>query len=554
MIKVPGDPANRAPKEQSMKKHMIYLMGVSALALATAFAPLSLAQNALAASSTGMAAATTEQTFSYVVQPGNSLSTLAKTYGTTVSAILALNPQITNPNFIYSGEVLLIPVGLGTSPIVPVTSSVASAFITPSTGPQGTYVQVVVSGFPASTPIQVGLHKLNQKLIESKANATTDAYGSATVTMRIPTGSNPNNNLDWVAQVSTTSGKSLAVSSNEFVVSSTITPVYTGEFTYLVRPGDTLSILAREYGTSVSAILALNPQITNPSYIYPGETLAIPTGLVTNPSVPVISSQPSAFIAPSSGPQGTYIEVVVSGFPANTPIQVGLHKLNQKLIESKANATTDAYGSATVTMRIPTGSNANNNLAWLAQVSTTSGTSVTVSSNEFVISTSTTVSTGEFTYLVRPGDTLSILAREYGTSVSAILALNPEITNPSYIYPGETLVIPAGQVTNPIVPVISSQPVALITPSSGPQGTYIQVRVGGFPANTSIEIGLHKYDRTLIESHTNATTDAYGQAFVTMRIPTGSNVSNNREWLAQVTTTSGKSLTVTSNPFYVTGY
>jgi hypothetical protein len=45
----------------------------------------------------------------YVVQPGDRLSTIAGRYGTTTSAILALNPKITNANQIYSGETIRIP-------------------------------------------------------------------------------------------------------------------------------------------------------------------------------------------------------------------------------------------------------------------------------------------------------------------------------------------------------------------------------------------------------------------------------------------------------------
>lgn len=45
----------------------------------------------------------------YVVRPGDRLSTIAGRYGTTTSAILALNPKITNANQIYSGEAIRIP-------------------------------------------------------------------------------------------------------------------------------------------------------------------------------------------------------------------------------------------------------------------------------------------------------------------------------------------------------------------------------------------------------------------------------------------------------------
>ena len=45
----------------------------------------------------------------HVVRPGEYLAQIASRYGVTVSAIVSAN-NIRNPNFIYSGQVLWIPV------------------------------------------------------------------------------------------------------------------------------------------------------------------------------------------------------------------------------------------------------------------------------------------------------------------------------------------------------------------------------------------------------------------------------------------------------------
>lgn len=45
--------------------------------------------------------------------------------------------------------------------------------------------------------------------------------------------------------------------------------------TYVVKKGDTLSKIAKANGTTVKAIQALNPQITNPNKIYVGQTIRI---------------------------------------------------------------------------------------------------------------------------------------------------------------------------------------------------------------------------------------------------------------------------------------
>ena len=45
----------------------------------------------------------------YIVQTGDILQDIASKLGTTVEAIVALNPTITDPNKIFPGERILIP-------------------------------------------------------------------------------------------------------------------------------------------------------------------------------------------------------------------------------------------------------------------------------------------------------------------------------------------------------------------------------------------------------------------------------------------------------------
>lgn len=53
-------------------------------------------------------------------------------------------------------------------------------------------------------------------------------------------------------------------------------PSYYGCGTYVVQYGDTLRLIAARYGTTVSAILAVNPQIWNPNLIYVGQIICLP--------------------------------------------------------------------------------------------------------------------------------------------------------------------------------------------------------------------------------------------------------------------------------------
>lgn len=47
---------------------------------------------------------------------------------------------------------------------------------------------------------------------------------------------------------------------------------------YVIRPGDSLHSIAVKYGTTISHLMALNPQITNPHRIHPGERIRVSYG------------------------------------------------------------------------------------------------------------------------------------------------------------------------------------------------------------------------------------------------------------------------------------
>lgn len=55
----------------------------------------------------------------HTVQRGEYLALIARNYGTTVQQILWANPQITNPNRIYTGQVIFVPFGTQPPPPQP---------------------------------------------------------------------------------------------------------------------------------------------------------------------------------------------------------------------------------------------------------------------------------------------------------------------------------------------------------------------------------------------------------------------------------------------------
>jgi len=80
------------------------------------------------------------------------------------------------------------------------------------------------------------------------------------------------------------------------------------------------------------------------------------------------------------------------------------------------------------------------------------------------------------TYVVQPGDTLSAIARRFGTNVVALAAAN-NIANPNYIYVGQRLIIPGGSPQPGTTPTAPPPP-----PSGGSSGLELGGQATGMGA------------------------------------------------------------------------
>lgn len=69
---------------------------------------------------------------------------------------------------------------------------------------------------------------------------------------------------------------------------------------HIVQPGQYIAQIARLYNVTPQAILAANPQVTNPNLIFPGQTLVIPT---CGP-IPIQPPQPPIVVPPGPGTGG----------------------------------------------------------------------------------------------------------------------------------------------------------------------------------------------------------------------------------------------------------
>jgi len=260
---------------------------------------------------------------------------------------------------------------------------------------------------------------------------------------------------------------------------------------YIVQRGDYLSQIARTCGVTLTALLNANPGITNPNIIYVGMVLVIPDG--TNPV-------PTA--APTVAPGGdTYI------------VQRGD---TLRIIANRFGTTVAAIVAVNPAITNP-------NIIYVGQrIKLPSGTSP-------VPTPVPTVNPGGSTYIVQRGDTLRIIANRFGTTVAAILAVNPAITNPNIIYVGQRIKLPGGGTTPPVSGAWVS-----ISPTTGTPGTVITVTAAGFPANADVDVrlGLQGGGTQVV---VDAKIDSAGNLSKTITLP--GSAAAGEKWVVVVVTT-----------------
>ena len=169
----------------------------------------------------------------YTVQEGDTLTSIAQKYDTTVHEITVTN-SIVNPNLIYVGEVLKIYPG--NRSIIKRKKVFTTTYIVQS----GDTLTSIAIKFDTTVQAIAELNDLQ--------NPNLIYVGEI---LKIPTNSR---------------GNLSATSSRQYIK------------TYIVQSGDTLTSIAKKFNTTADKIALLN-NITNPNLIYPGQILKIETSI-----------------------------------------------------------------------------------------------------------------------------------------------------------------------------------------------------------------------------------------------------------------------------------
>lgn len=165
---------------------------------------------------------------SYVVEWGDTLAAVAKRCGTTVAALRLANPNL--GYWLYAGQTLWLP----------------GAYLDNGNG-YATYI--VARG--------------------DTLKALAARYGT---TMDVLASLNGIINYDLIYQ-----GQRLTVPSSAGAPTRSPTPMPTRAGTYVVQWGDTLRKIASRMNVDLSDLVAVNPQIWNPSLIYVGQVIYLPS-------------------------------------------------------------------------------------------------------------------------------------------------------------------------------------------------------------------------------------------------------------------------------------
>ncbi len=338
----------------------------------------------------------------HLVQPGDTLSEIAETYGTTTTAILALNPGYT-ADYLIAGVVLVILDTTGADATV--SNPLRAGAGTP---PSIAEILPGSSGETVRTTARVGDQAVSLYTV-APGDTFSGLAERAGVTQLLLARLNPHvdPNLLYVGETLFVplAGDGPAARSAATAVTTTAS--------YEVAPGDTATGIAEQFGITLATLRSANPGI-DLSFVFVGQEILVP-GAPADRADAGSSLDSEAELTTYIVRAGDFAEEIANlhGITLDT-----LGQLNPRL-----DLNFIRVGQALVVPLVdlpppPPG----------------------------------TVGAGpppQLTYTVQPGDTVSGIGLQYGADAAAMALLNPGL-NPNLISVGQSLFVP-GTVPIPTV-------------------------------------------------------------------------------------------------------
>ena len=374
--------------------------------------------------------------------------------GQLLRGFLAINPEITDPNNLYTGQIIRIP------KVELVLNTVVA--IAPTCGLPGQILLVVGSGFPVNTIVRLSIGQKDQSFI-IVGDVTSDQFGRIDTSVVMPSNATPGTAWVVLGESQISSARFAGVSNDYYVINQAPDP--NSGFPYVIQEGDTLRSIAVKFNRDLEWILEANPQFSFTTQLSPGDTLHIP---------PQKPGTPQTAISPVCGPAETEIFVNGEGYPPLTSVNLSM---GQYLVSYEPAGSAFVNPNRTFQTQLTIPGTAQIDELWVIDARTSSFPIVRSTSNIFTVTPPKDPKSPQL-YIAKPGDTLNQIAAEFSRTVAAILSVNPQITNPNQLAIGEKIIIPGQDET------------LILSPVSGPPLTLIQVVGIGFRPFSSVTLGL----------------------------------------------------------------
>ena len=231
-----------------------------------------------------------------------------------------------------------------------------------------------------------------------------------------------------------------------------------GQSTYTVAQGDTLSDIATRYSTTVDALMRANGLAS--TSIYAGQTLVIPAAGSSTPSQPPAPQSPPPAAQPSSGTYtvqaGDSIIALASRFGVTQQALAsanGLQPFDRLFIGQVIKIPGASQSQQPPTQQPPTPTSA-------AIATAVPAPPVPATTTPQPVTSAQNAQAGKpAQYTVQTGDSLSSIAAKFNTTVDSLMSLN-KLTDANFLRAGQviTVVKDDDQNNNPPITVPTQEP------------------------------------------------------------------------------------------------
>ena len=294
----------------------------------------------------------------YIVQPGDTLRSIATKFNRSLEAILDANPQLSSSTSLTSGQRINIPAQEENYP---------TTTVLPVCGPAGNTIRASGSGFPPSTIANLEIGEYLGSRVPAGTvyiNTTRTFATNLILPLTAETGE------QWIVAASTSGSQFVRSISNIYSVTPPFDP--NASQIYIVKAGDTMNEIAVRTQRTVNAILTANPQISNPNQLNVNDTLLIPR------------LDPTIIITPLSGPAFTVVQVLGVAFPVNTNVEISVSKKGTTPLFVEI-VTTNQIGNFSSQAIIPGTAKVGEKWVILTRYALPTGTLITRMSSDFTI-------------------------------------------------------------------------------------------------------------------------------------------------------------------------